>query len=244
MQGSSPVNLHKISDECFNLPCYELANYLLGKLLIRKIDGNILKGRIVETECYLGGEDKASHSYNGKKTPRNEAMFMPPGTSYVYMTYGIYYCFNISATEPGAAVLLRALEPLQGLDYMRSLRNRKETRFISGHGNYIFCIFAVKRRDTAKPLKDTELCNGPSKLCMAMNINKMNCNKVNMCASDELYIEKDPCFDDSSITVVKTGRIGIDSAGEEWAKKPLRFYILNNHFVSRRDKKAERDLSV
>lgn len=117
------MNLFKFTEEFYNIPCYELANNLLGKVLVRKVEGNILKGRIVETECYLGGEDKASHSYNGRQTPRNEPMFMPPGTSYVYMTYGIYHCFNISAAEPGAAVLIRALEPLEGLDIMRQLRN-------------------------------------------------------------------------------------------------------------------------
>lgn len=77
---------------------------------------------------------------------------------------------------------------------------------------------------------------------MAMNINKMNSNKINMCVSDELYIEKDPDYDDSENKIVKTSRIGINSAGEEWANKPLRFYILNNPFVSKRDKKAEKNL--
>lgn len=117
------MNLFRFTEEFYNIPCYELANTLLGKVLVRKFEGNIVKGRIVETECYLGGEDKASHSYNGRQTPRNEPMFMPPGTSYVYMTYGMYHCFNISAAEPGAAVLIRALEPLEGLDFMRQLRN-------------------------------------------------------------------------------------------------------------------------
>lgn len=102
--------------------------------------------------------------------------------------------------------------------------------------------FSVKRPKHSKRLKDTELCNGPSKLCIAMNITKNNCNKINMCESDELYVEKDPDYDDSDKRIVKTSRIGIASAGEEWAKKPLRFYILNNNFVSKRDKTAERDL--
>lgn len=124
------MNLFKITEEFYNIPCYELANTLLGKILVRKFEGNILKGRIVETECYLGGEDKASHSYNGKQTPRNEPMFMAPGTSYVYMTYGMYHCFNISAREPGAAVLIRALEPIEGLDYMRQLRNGNKKSYI------------------------------------------------------------------------------------------------------------------
>lgn len=117
------VTLYKLSEESYNVPCYDLANDLLGKLLVRKFEGNTLKGRIVETECYLGGQDKASHSYNGRQTPRNQPMFMSPGTSYVYMTYGMYHCFNISAAEPGAAVLIRAIEPLDGLACMRNLRD-------------------------------------------------------------------------------------------------------------------------
>lgn len=95
-----------------------------------------------------------------------------------------------------------------------------------------------------KPLKDTEICNGPAKLCMAMNMNKTNCNKLNMCESGELYVEIDPEYDGSDNTVVKTSRIGIDSVGEEWAKKPLRFYILNNPYVSKKDKKAEKGLPI
>lgn len=79
---------------------------------------------------------------------------------------------------------------------------------------------------------------------MAMNMNKTNCNKLNMCESDELYVEIDPEYDGSDNIIVKTSRIGIDSVGEEWAKKPLRFYILNNPFVSKRDKKAEKDLLI
>lgn len=126
MQNKGAItNYHKLTEEDYSIPCYELANYLLGKILVRKFEGKLLKGRIVETECYLGGDDKASHSYKGKQTPRNQPMFMPPGTSYVYMTYGMYHCFNISAKESGAAVLLRALQPIEGLDCMRNLRSGK-----------------------------------------------------------------------------------------------------------------------
>lgn len=99
--------------------------------------------------------------------------------------------------------------------------------------------FIVKRTKKSKELKDTELCNGPSKLCMALDINKINCNNVNMCESDEFYFERDPEFDDSEIRIVKTNRIGVDRAGKEWASKPFRFYVLNNEYVSKKDKKAE-----
>ncbi|KAF5304422.1 hypothetical protein FQR65_LT07952 [Abscondita terminalis] len=196
---------------------------ILRKILARKVDNEILKGRIVETECYLGGIDKASHSFGGRRTPGNEPMYMPPGTAYVYMTYGMYYCFNISSTEPGAAVLLRAIEPVQNVDKMLKLR-------------------LSKAKNLSKQFKDHELGNGPSKLCMSMNITKDACNKIDMCTSDSLWIEDDPNYENNFKTVV-TSRIGIQSVGEEWAKKPLRFYILGNTSVSRRDRSAESNLN-
>lgn len=88
----------RMDAQFYDRPCEELAKSLLGKILARRLDDNtVLRGRIVETECYLGGEDAASHSFKGKLTTRNEPMFMKPGTAYVYMTYGMYYCFNISS---------------------------------------------------------------------------------------------------------------------------------------------------
>lgn len=87
----------RLDEKFFNVPCVELAKNLLGTVLVRKLGNSHLKGRIVETECYLGFPDKASHSYQGRRTPRNEPMFMAPGTIYVYQTYGMYYCINISS---------------------------------------------------------------------------------------------------------------------------------------------------
>ena len=106
------------------------------------------KGRIVETEAYLGGDDKASHSYNGRRTDRNEAMYMKPGTCYVYSIYGVHCCVNISSLGEGAAVLVRALEPTAGEGLMK------------------------KRRKSAKKSRDQALCNGPSKLCQALDITR------------------------------------------------------------------------
>jgi len=88
----------RLDEKFYNVPCEEMAKSLLGKVLVRQLDKDtIIRGRIVETECYLGGEDAASHSFQGKVTTRNEPMFMKPGTAYVYMTYGMYHCFNISS---------------------------------------------------------------------------------------------------------------------------------------------------
>lgn len=103
-------------------------------------------------------------------------------------------------------------------------------------------LLVEKRPSDAKELKDTELCNGPAKLCIAFNINKDNCNRLNLCESDELWLEVDPEFDYNDVQIMRTSRIGVKSAGEEWANKPLRFYILNNPYVSKRDRKDEKDL--
>lgn len=178
----------RLLQEDYDKECKEMAQYLLGKILVRKIEnGSILKGRIVETECYLGNEDKASHSYAGKRTARNEPMYLSPGTCYVYQTYGIYFCFNISSREPGAAVLLRALEPLAGMDVMGQLRKNKNQGFKE---------------------KPQHLCNGPAKLCISMDINKENCNKLDLSDKDNnfLWIEDDPDMDSANIRIVKTSR--------------------------------------
>ncbi|CAH1099993.1 unnamed protein product [Psylliodes chrysocephalus] len=216
------INYRRLLKEDLDKPCQDLALYLLGKVLVRKLDHNtILKGRIVETECYLGGEDKASHSFNGRRTEANEPMYMPIGTCYVYMTYGMYYCFNISSKEPGAAVLLRALEPLEGMEVMEKFRVQKT------------------KSNNTKSLKIAKLCDGPSKLCIAFDIKKENVNKINLTdlKNDSLWLEDDPFYDD--FKVIHSARIGINRA-EEWNTKPLRFYILNNESVSKRNKTAER----
>ena len=177
-------------------------------MLVRQLpSGALCRGRIVETEAYLGGEDKAAHSYNGKRTERNMATFMQPGTAYVYSIYGMHCCFNISSNGEGAAVLVRALEPLQGAENMR------------------------ERRKAAK--KDKDLCSGPAKLCQAMGIDK-SCNKVDLVSCDSLWVEpRATTTPINDVDIVRSVRIGVDYA-EEWAKKPLRFYIKGNPCVSKK----------
>ena len=192
----------------FSVDCITLANRLLGSTLVRKSPiGIVCRARIVETEAYLGGEDKAAHSYNGKKTERNTATFMQPGTAYVYSIYGMHCCFNISSDGEGAAVLIRALEPLEGVAFMQ------------------------ERRKAAK--KDRDLCSGPAKLCQAMAIDKSH-NKVDLVSCDTLWVEpRDEATPLSDADIMKSARIGVDYA-EEWAKKPLRFYIKGNPCVSKK----------
>ncbi|XP_076123066.1 DNA-3-methyladenine glycosylase isoform X1 [Alosa pseudoharengus] len=190
------------------------------QVLVRRCaNGEELRGRVVETEAYLGGEDKASHSAGGKRTERNLAMFMKPGTIYVYPIYGIYLCMNISSQGEGAAVLLRALEPLQGHTVMRQLRG-------------------ARRREGSRSLKDKELCNGPSKLCQALDVPRAF-DRRDLADDAEVWLETDPGeMPLQEGEVVTSTRIGIESHGE-WAAKPLRFYLRGHPCVSVLDKRAE-----
>ncbi|PSN39652.1 hypothetical protein C0J52_18469 [Blattella germanica] len=221
--------LQRVKDSFYNTSCEELAKQLLGHILVRRLDdGTILKGRIVETECYLGGEDKASHSYNGRITERSKPMYMKPGTTYVYFTYGMYHCFNISSKGPGAVVLIRAVDPLEGFHFMKEQREKKKK------------VTSTK----VKELKPHELCNGPGKLCISFNITKQCSNEKDLTIWNGMWIEKDETFQNvmNPCHIVTSHRIGIDSAGIEWASKPLRFYLLGNVSVSKRDKAKEREL--
>lgn len=215
--ASSP----RLSRRFYGVDCQALAKRLLGKILVRRLaDGTVLKCRVVETECYLGCDDQASHSYNGRRTERNEPMFMDPGTAYVYVAYGMYHCFNISSEGDGAAVLLRSAVPLQGVDLMRRLRG-------------------ARRKDAGRKLKLFELCNGPSKLCLAMNITKESLNKEFLPDSQALWLERDGEGDVPAEEIVVSRRVGIEGAGRESAAKPLRFYLRDCDCVSVRDRVAE-----
>lgn len=199
----------RLSRSFFVRPADELAPRLLGCRLMRRLsDGTVLGGVIVETEAYLGPEDRAAHSYGGRRTPRTEPMYMLPGTSYVYFTYGMHHCMNVSAMAVGIpqAVLLRALEPSEGIERMAALRGRAD-----GQG------------------RTSVLCNGPGKLCQALAIDR-GLTGVDTCGSDVLWFERGRKLSDASIGV--SARVGIGYAGE-WVEKPLRWFVLGNSCVSR-----------
>ena len=187
-----------------------LARALLGQLLVRTLaDGTRLAGRIVETEAYLGVKDRAAHSFGGRRTARNAAMWGPAGHAYVYFVYGMHHCMNVVAedVERPTAVLIRALEPLEGLERMRV--HRAGTR-------------------PAARLRDTDLCSGPAKLAQALCLDRA-LDGVDLVAGDTLFLERAARV--APRRIVAAPRIGVAYAGE-WAAKPLRFYVAGNPHVS------------
>ena len=180
---------------------------LLGKLLVRRCGSQILLGRIVETEAYLGKGDPAAHSASGP-TARNAVIFGPPGHAYVYFIYGKYFCLNVSCLPEGAAgcVLFRALEPVAGLEAMAKARG-----------------FA------GKPLGKKEirlLTNGPSRLAQALGVTRGDHNGVDLSDPAQSLWLGDDGFQPEKIR--STPRVGISKADE----KKLRYVVDGNPFVS------------
>ncbi len=127
----------------FRRPADVVARELIGCVVVSRIDGAVTAARIVETEAYLGVDDPASHAYNGRRNAQNAAIYGAPGTWYVYRSYGIHWCANLVCLEEGvaAAVLLRALEPLEGLDVMRARRGGVPDRLLaSGPGRLTMAL--------------------------------------------------------------------------------------------------------
>jgi len=183
----------------------DIGKFLLGKILYTNISNKITSGMIVEVEAYLGATDKACHSYKNKKTKRTEAMFETGGVSYVYLCYGIHYLFNIVVGEKDnpCAVLIRAIEPIDGINIMLERRNFNK-------------------------LTD-ELTNGPGKLTQSLGIT----DKVNKQSliSNLIWVE-DHNIKILKKDILSSYRIGVDYAGKD-AKLPYRFYIKNNQWVSK-----------
>ena len=202
--------MNKLEREFYRKSSIQLAQELIGKILVHNIDGNKISGRIVEVEAYMGIEDKAAHSYAGKRTKRTEVMYGIPGILYVFLIYGIYSCINVVAGEldEPEAVLIRAIEPICGLDQMSFNRYKKP-----------YEVLFEKEK--------INITNGPGKLCMAMGINKTS-NGVDLC-SDNIYIESDGY----KAEIASSKRIGIDYA-EEAVDFLWRFFIKNNSYVSKR----------
>lgn len=204
----------------YALPSVLLARTLIGRLLVRRLDdGRVLAGRIVETEAYLGVKDRAAHAFGGRRTARNESMYGPPGTAYVYFTYGMHFCFNIVCGREGepVAVLVRALEPVLGIDAMAGLRRRAS-------------------RARAPVFAPADLCSGPARLCQAMAIDR-GLDGLDMARDRRLFVADCPAelSGDSrrkaDNRVVRAPRVGVDYAGA-WAARRLRWLVAGHPCVS------------
>lgn len=153
------MDLRPLSRRYYARPALELARELIGRLLVRELNGRLLIGRVVEAEAY-GPNDPASHSFRGP-TPRNASMFGFPGSAYVYISHGIHHCLNAVA-KPPSAVLLRALEPLEGIEEMRRRRRTDRERL---------------------------LCAGPGRLCEALGIGR-NLDGHDLTSGEGLWIAR------------------------------------------------------
>lgn len=181
-----------------------IARELLGKLLVVPTPtGRRVSGIIVETEAYRGPQDRAAHSYGGRRTRRTETMYGIGGTAYVFFVYGMYNQFNVvtNIEDVPHAVLIRALEPVEGIDLIR-----KRRRFLPNHN----------------------LTNGPGKLCIGLGIDR-RLDGADL-LGERVWLEQGELVPRSRI--MSGPRIGIDYA-EEWVDKPWRFWIKDNSFVSR-----------
>lgn len=183
-----------------------VARELLGKLLVHETPKGDTAGKIVETEAYLGPEDKASHAYGSLRTKRTEAQYGPKGHAYIYFIYGMYYCFNVTSGRihgKPEAILVRAVEPVLGTELMKKRRALSNERAVN-------------------------LTNGPGKLCMAMGMSTKQ-NGVDLC-TPPLHIDAGEKIRKAEIA--QTTRINVDYA-DEWKNKPWRFSVKNNAYVSR-----------
>jgi DNA-3-methyladenine glycosylase len=189
----------KLDRSFYARPALDVASDLLGKVLVRRLNGQRLSGMIVETEAYVGPHDSACHASKGKTT-RTSIMFGPPGFAYVYMIYGFYFCLNVVTEQEGypAAALIRAMEPLENVNTMRELRHN--------------------------PASETNIASGPGKLCMAMSINK-ELNGVDL--TGKILSIEDRRIDPGPIQT--SPRVGVDYAGEYKDKPWRFFLTNNPH---------------
>ena len=202
----------RLSREFYLGDTVETARNLLGKYLVRVLDGRLLAGRITETEAYIGRCDKACHAYNYRRTDRTSTLYMAPGHAYVYLIYGMHHCLNF-VTEPEgepAAVLIRSVEPAAGLDAICRLRYGK------GPGE----LTAYQRKN---------FLNGPGKLCKGFSIAREQ-NGLDLVEGSALFACDRP--EDAGLPpagplrerICSGPRIGVDYA-EEARDFPWRFWL-------------------
>lgn len=191
----------RLPRQFYNRPTITVARNLLGKYLVRRIKGQIIKTKIIETEAYCGPKDLANHASKGL-TPRTKVMFGPAGHSYVYMIYGMYHCLNVVTEREGypAAVLIRS---------------------VSSIPYSVHRIKGKKIQNTGYKILNTNL-NGPGKLCRELKIDRI-LNGIDMCRGKELWLE-DNGEKINTRKIKKGKRIGVNYAGP-YKDKLWRFYL-------------------
>jgi DNA-3-methyladenine glycosylase len=190
-----------------------VARDVIGKVLVHRTPEGIVAGRIVEAEAYRGPQDRAAHSWGGRRTERTEVMYGAPGLAYVFFVYGMHWHLNLVTTREGApeAVLLRAIEPIVGEELMAQRRGLK--------------------------VGDVSLCNGPGKLCSAFGVDRRHYGVDLTRAGSSLFLSE---ATGPRGKLGRSARIGVDYA-ESWADKPWRFFEQGNRWVSRgRPSRSER----
>lgn len=189
----------------YRRPTELVARELLGRFIVREIDGDRLVLRIVETEAYLGAPDRASHAWGGRRTARNESLYLPGGHAYVYFIYGMHFCLNVvtEKADLGSAVLIRAGEPVAGEEQMLALRGLSRAR-------------------------PGDVAGGPGRLCKALGIDRED-DGARLDRGALTIVEGEPA---SAEDVAAGPRVGIDYA-EDAVAWPLRFAIRGNPHVSR-----------
>ena len=185
------MSVRALSRGVYLQPTLRVARTLLGKTLVHDSPEGRTAGRIVEVEAYRGPADRAAHSSGGRRTPRNEVMYGPPGYAYVYFIYGMYFCMNVVCQPAGVpeAVLLRALEPLEGIELMR-------------------------RRRVLPDGPEWRLCRGPGALCRALDITRAE-NGADLVRGPLRIVDAPPV---PAARVARTARIGVAYAGADAAR--------------------------
>ncbi len=197
------TDVKKLPREFYNRDVLTVAEEILGKTLVHITKEGVTKGKIVEVEAYNGLCDKAAHSYKNLRSKRTEIQYGEGGHAYVYLIYGMHHCMNIVVNRENLpeVLLLRALQPIEGLELMKKRRKTENVKM---------------------------LCNGPGKLCQAMEITREHYGE-DLCG-ENFYLENTPSVKPEEI--VRTKRINIDYA-KEAVDFPWRFFIKGNPYVSR-----------
>lgn len=204
----SVLNGHLMRRSFFDRDPREVCLELLGKLVVRREGRKLIAGRVVELEAYLGTDDLAAHAAAGR-TPRNSVIFGPPAHAYIYFIYGVHYCLNISCLPKGEAgcILVRALEPIQGIQEMAKARDLSDLDLSSVRNLRL-------------------LASGPGKLCEALGITRQRDNDKDMVSSRSDLQVMDDGYKVEKVAI--TRRIGITKSAE----MPLRYVVADSPFVS------------